>query len=126
MRLSTVQMNGDSKIDVLNLISNDATRLELSVFFAPFLIIAPIQAITIIVILVVKVDLAILSGIGLMACITALQTSLTRLYNHYKVKAVQITDHRINLTTEILNGIRILKLYGWEKAFENLIKQIRA
>ena len=41
------------------------------------------------------------------------------------MKTLEITDERINLTGEVLNGIKVLKMYGWEKAFETLIKKCR-
>ena len=34
-------------------------------------------------------------------------------------------DKRIKLMTEILNGIKVLKLYAWEGAFEKIILGIR-
>jgi ATP-binding cassette subfamily C (CFTR/MRP) protein 4 len=43
----------------------------------------------------------------------------------FRIKTMEITDSRINLTSEILNGIKVLKMYGWEKAFEEIIKRYR-
>jgi ATP-binding cassette subfamily C (CFTR/MRP) protein 1 len=36
-----------------------------------------------------------------------------------------IKDQRIKMTNEILNGIRVLKLYAWEMAFIRSITSIR-
>jgi hypothetical protein len=36
-----------------------------------------------------------------------------------------IKDQRIKMTNEILNGIRVLKLYAWEMAFIRSITNIR-
>ena len=38
--------------------------------------------------------------------------------NHY-------TDERIKLANESIEGIRLIKMYGWEKAFKQLIDNIR-
>lgn len=35
------------------------------------------------------------------------------------------TDKRVNATSEILNGIRVIKMYAWEDAFANLIDDLR-
>ena len=35
-------------------------------------------------------------------------------------------DERVRLITEILNGIKVLKLYAWEKSFVGRIDQIRS
>jgi len=36
-----------------------------------------------------------------------------------------VKDQRIKLMNEILNGIRVLKLYAWEMAFIRSIRSIR-
>lgn len=38
---------------------------------------------------------------------------------------MSIKDQRIKLMNEILNGVRLLKLYAWEKAFIRSITSIR-
>lgn len=48
--------------------------------------------------------------------------------NYSKKLQIQIMkqkDERVKLMNEILNGIRILKLYAWEKSFEEQVTQIR-
>lgn len=34
-------------------------------------------------------------------------------------------DKRIKLMSEILNGMKVLKLYAWEESFSNIINKIR-
>lgn len=36
-----------------------------------------------------------------------------------------VKDSRIKIMNEILNGVRVLKLYAWEEAFINSVDQIR-
>ncbi len=42
-----------------------------------------------------------------------------------RMKASKVGDERINLTTEILNGIKIVKMYCWEEPFSKLIETLR-
>lgn len=42
-----------------------------------------------------------------------------------QIKIMKQKDERVKLMNEILNGIRILKLYAWEKSFEEQITQVR-
>lgn len=35
------------------------------------------------------------------------------------------TDKRISLMNEILNGIRLIKMYSWEDAFADIVKELR-
>lgn len=37
-------------------------------------------------------------------------------------KTVKVTNQRVSLMTEILNSIRLIKMYGWESNFSTKIK----
>ena len=45
----------------------------------------------------------------------------------YRARAggVQITDRRIRLTTEVLQGIRLIKYYAWEAFYAHQIAGLR-
>ena len=38
---------------------------------------------------------------------------------------MKFKDERIKMITEVLNGIKVLKLYAWEESFEKQILEIR-
>lgn len=40
-------------------------------------------------------------------------------------KAVVQADKRIRIMNEILSGIRIIKMYAWEKPFSALVSEVR-
>ena len=40
-------------------------------------------------------------------------------------KGVKITDKRVRLTTEVLQGIRLIKMYGWEAFYIQQITKYR-
>nr|AHK05653.1 ATP-binding cassette transporter sub-family C member 5 [Tigriopus japonicus] len=42
-----------------------------------------------------------------------------------RLKIVHVTDKRTTQMNEILNSIRLIKIYGWEKSFEERIHKIR-
>lgn len=37
---------------------------------------------------------------------------------------VTLTDERLKLTNEVLQGIRVVKLYCWEKPIREMIEQV--
>ena len=41
------------------------------------------------------------------------------------MKQMLLKDERIKLTSEVLNGIKVLKLYAWEDSFGRRIQAIR-
>ncbi|XP_074537315.1 multidrug resistance-associated protein 1-like [Halichoeres trimaculatus] len=43
----------------------------------------------------------------------------------YQVAQMKSKDSRIRLMNEMLNGIKVLKLYAWELAFRDKVSEIR-
>ena len=43
----------------------------------------------------------------------------------FRFASARYTDERIKLMNEIISGIRVIKMYGWEYAFKRLISEIR-
>jgi len=41
-------------------------------------------------------------------------------------KGVKITDKRVRLTTEVLQGIRLIKFYAWEAFYTHQVGELRA
>lgn len=42
-----------------------------------------------------------------------------------RLKTALITDERIRLMNEIIQGIQVIKMYSWEKAFGKMIEKVR-
>lgn len=49
---------------------------------------------------------------------------VTIMYSQRK-KMVVITDQRVRLTTEVLQGVRLVKYYAWESFFAGKIAALR-
>lgn len=52
---------------------------------------------------------------------SSLQFLLARLINKFRWKAILITDSRVRTMNEILNSIKLIKMYAWEESFEKKI-----
>lgn len=50
---------------------------------------------------------------------------LTSISKKYQSKQMKLKDERVKSMNEILNGVKIIKLYGWENAFIDKIQSIR-
>lgn len=35
----------------------------------------------------------------------------------YRIKSVSITDKRVRIMSEVLNSVKLIKMYAWEKCF---------
>ncbi len=84
IKLSISNNNETSKVEVINLMSNDAIRIEHIPYFSSFLLVAPIQTVAVIIVLINLIDYSILSGLLAIAIIVPIQVMLGRLYNRYK------------------------------------------
>lgn len=49
------------------------------------------------------------------------QFFLAKLINKFRWKAMLITDSRVRTMNEILNSIKLIKMYAWEDSFEKKI-----
>jgi ATP-binding cassette subfamily C (CFTR/MRP) protein 1 len=54
-----------------------------------------------------------------------LQFVLVLIIVKQRQKGVKITDKRVRLTTEVLQGIRLIKMYGWEAFYYQQISNFR-
>ena len=40
-------------------------------------------------------------------------------------RSAQYTDKRVKVMNQVISGIRVIKMYGWEHAFKELVVSIR-
>jgi hypothetical protein len=66
-----------------------------------------------------------LVGLGVMLMATPIQFVLVKIMFAQRKKGVKFTDTRIRLTTEVLQGIRLIKYYAWETFYAHQIGGLR-
>ena len=64
-------------------------------------------------------------GVAVMVVSLPANTLIARFNKRYQRRLMKIKDTRTRTMNEILNNIKSIKLYGWEKAFANKIYDIR-
>ena len=42
-----------------------------------------------------------------------------------RFKSALVTDKRVRIMNEVISGIRVIKMYAWENAFNRLISKLR-
>ncbi|XP_064615188.1 ATP-binding cassette sub-family C member 5-like [Liolophura sinensis] len=50
---------------------------------------------------------------------------ISRITTHYRHKAIKVTDKRVRLMSELLNCVKLIKMYAWEQSFAESISKIR-
>ena len=69
--------------------------------------------------------MSLLLGFGVVLFFLPFNSFVWHFMEKYNTQQMQFKDERVNLITEILNGIKVLKLYAWEKSFIEKIGEIR-
>ncbi|XP_007257299.3 ATP-binding cassette sub-family C member 3 isoform X1 [Astyanax mexicanus] len=111
--------------EVVNLMSVDAQRFMDLTTFLNMLWSAPLQIILALFFLWQTLGPSVLAGVAVMVLLIPFNAVIAMKTRAYQVEQMQYKDARIKLMNEILNGIKVLKLYAWEVSFKEKVLQIR-
>jgi ATP-binding cassette subfamily C (CFTR/MRP) protein 4 len=129
LRLPAVGLGSNNSITagyITNLASNDVERFILASVASTFLLIGPFIAIIILVVGVLIIGPIFAAGYGLLIFLIPLQMFVGRRFAYYRSKVAAITDERVSLVSQAINGVRVMKYNGWELNFAERITKIRA
>ncbi|KAF5370935.1 hypothetical protein D9615_009781 [Tricholomella constricta] len=126
----SLRISGRAKLEhsvgqITTMISTDATRLDRFAAFGHNLWVSPIQIFIGIGLLLGNLGYSALVGLGVLLLGFPIQLILVKIMFAQRQKGVQITDTRVRLTTEVLQGIRLIKFYAWESFYINQIGNLR-
>ncbi|XP_058404363.1 ATP-binding cassette sub-family C member 4 isoform X3 [Diceros bicornis minor] len=125
LRLSNVAMGKTTTGQIVNLLSNDVNKFDQVTIFLHFLWAGPLQAIAVTALLWMEIGISCLAGMTVLIIILPLQSCLGKLFSSFRSKTAAFTDVRIRTMNEVITGIRIIKMYAWEKPFAELISSLR-
>nr|APD26507.1 ATP-binding cassette transporter subfamily C member 1 X3 protein [Brachionus koreanus] len=86
---------------------------------------APVKIIVSSILLWNYIGPAVFAGLFLMIILVPLNTVFTSQYLKSEREKLKFKDSRMKILNEVLNGIRVIKFYGWEISFEKMINKIR-
>uniref|UniRef100_A0A671VMR7 ATP-binding cassette, sub-family C (CFTR/MRP), member 3 n=1 Tax=Sparus aurata TaxID=8175 RepID=A0A671VMR7_SPAAU len=111
--------------EVVNLMSVDAQRFMDLTTFLNMLWSAPLQIVLALYFLWQNLGPSVLAGVAVMVMLIPFNAVIAMKTRAYQVEQMQYKDARIKLMNEILNGIKVLKLYAWENSFKEKVLTIR-
>ncbi|XP_039702279.1 canalicular multispecific organic anion transporter 2-like isoform X2 [Pteropus medius] len=111
--------------EMVNLMSVDAQRFMDLAPFLNMLWSAPLQIILAVYFLWQNLGPSILAGVTLMVLLIPFNGALAMKMRAFQVEQMKFKDSRIKLMSEILGGIKVLKLYAWEPSFLQQVEGIR-
>ncbi|XP_029311724.1 canalicular multispecific organic anion transporter 2 isoform X1 [Cottoperca gobio] len=111
--------------EVVNLMSVDAQRFMDLTTFLNMLWSAPLQIMLALYFLWQNLGPSVMAGVAVMVMLIPFNAVIAMKTRAYQVEQMQYKDSRIKLMNEILNGIKVLKLYAWENSFKEKVLNIR-
>uniref|UniRef100_A0A8C0HJI4 MRP2 protein n=1 Tax=Buteo japonicus TaxID=224669 RepID=A0A8C0HJI4_9AVES len=112
--------------ETVNLMSADAQRFMDTANFVHQLWSSPLQIILSIVFLWRELGPSVLAGIAVIVLLIPINGLLVAKAKTIQVRNMKNKDERMKIMSEILNGIKILKLFAWEPSFEKRVNEVRA
>ncbi|KAK5645932.1 hypothetical protein RI129_004396 [Pyrocoelia pectoralis] len=126
LRLNKASTNDTAAGQVVNLLSNDVIRFDFVPLFLHYIWIMPLQTAVAAVIMYNSIGYAAFAGLAALTIqAVPLQGYLSYLQGKLRLKIANRTDHRVQLMNEITAGIQVIKMYAWEKPFEELVRIAR-
>ncbi|XP_068114091.1 ATP-binding cassette sub-family C member 2 [Hyperolius riggenbachi] len=111
--------------ETVNLMSADAQKFMDVTNFIHLIWSSPMQIIISVVFLWVELGPSVLAGLGVMILLVPINAVIATKSRSFQMKNMKNKDSRMKLMNEILNGIKILKLFAWETSFEKQVQKIR-
>ncbi|KAF6715603.1 Multidrug resistance-associated protein 4 [Oryzias melastigma] len=125
LSLSSLAMGKTTTGQIVNLLSNDVNKFDEVTIFLHFLWVGPLQAAAVVGLLWVEIGPSCLAGMVVLMFLMPTQTMFGRLFSKFRSKTAALTDNRIRTMNEVVSGIRIIKMYAWEKPFSALVTTVR-
>lgn len=110
---------------ITSIMSTDVSRIDLGLATAPMIIVAPVPLAISIGILIHNLKAPALLGIGIMILFLGFAGFLGSLLFKYRKLATTQTDARVSYMKEVLNNLKMIKFYSWEKPYMAMIKAVR-
>ncbi|MEQ2257992.1 hypothetical protein XENORESO_000217, partial [Xenotaenia resolanae] len=111
--------------ETVNLMSADAQRFNDVTNFIHLLWSCPLQIIISIVFLWIELGPSTLAGLAVMVLMVPVNGLLATKARKLQIENMKFKDKRLKIMNEMLNGIKILKLFAWEPSFQAQVEDIR-
>ncbi|GAV56396.1 hypothetical protein ZYGR_0BB01740 [Zygosaccharomyces rouxii] len=125
LHITLAARDKNSTGDILNLVSVDTTRIQMFFEDCQVMFSAPLTVVVVLSSLYFLLGAAAVAGLVTLAIMIPINSYLSRkVETLYKVQ-MKYKDARVRATTEILNSMKSIKLYAWEKPMLQRLNYVR-
>eukprot|EP00347_Sterkiella_histriomuscorum_P019725 403340529 len=125
LKVSSATNKKFSNGEIVNFIQVDAQKLNIISENLATVLKLPIILVTCIILLFYFIGVAFFAGVAVLIVAFVMNLLVSRYAAKIQTSYMKYQDQRVNLTTECLNNIKMLKLYSWQEPFEKMISEKR-
>ncbi|KAJ8734037.1 hypothetical protein PYW07_014588 [Mythimna separata] len=126
MRMSSGALAQTTAGQVVNLLSNDVNRFDYAFIYTHFIWLLPLQVVVVCYLIYLKIGYAAIVGvIGIVLQTIPVQSYMSKLAARLRMRTACKTDERVRIMDEIISGMQVIKMYAWEKPFEQVVALAR-
>ncbi|CAL1547665.1 unnamed protein product [Lymnaea stagnalis] len=112
--------------EIVNLMSVDCQRIQDATGYIYMLWSMPLLIILALYMLWGTLGPSSMAGLGVLLLLMPINAWAASKQRSYQMLQMKTKDRRIKIMNEVLNGMKVLKLYAWEESFQRKITDIRA
>ena len=110
---------------MVNLLSNDVNRFDMYPRLLHYLWAGPLQFILVMYLSWRSIGNATFVGGALILLFVPFQSWISKKFSQLRSETAKKTDIRIKIMSEIIQGIKVIKMYAWENSFAELAADAR-
>ncbi|XP_026732665.1 multidrug resistance-associated protein 1-like isoform X2 [Trichoplusia ni] len=110
--------------EIINLMSTDVDRFS-NLTFVNLIWSAPLQISLALYFLWGVLGPSVLAGVAVIVILMPMNGLMAKYQQSLQTKLMAYKDERVKLMNEVLNGIKVLKMYAWEPSFQEHIVAVR-
>ncbi|RLN06220.1 hypothetical protein BBJ28_00017071 [Nothophytophthora sp. Chile5] len=127
LRLSCVARQAYTTGEITTLMSVDSERIFFAVINGPWILVAPLAfLITVILIALLFDGRSALCGAVLLAIVLYISVRMAEHIGAIQSELLLVAEERVKVTSEALQGVRVMKFYAWEDSLASRVQEIRA
>ena len=126
LTINTASLHNTTAAQTINLVANDASKFEeFSICTCIVFVMAPLEALVMFGLIWWNIGLPTLFGYAVLILLVPIQLIFSRQFSRYRKTTMACTDKRVQTINELVNGCQIIKMYNWEKAMEQRVRETR-
>ncbi|CAG5115398.1 unnamed protein product [Candidula unifasciata] len=125
LSLSSEAFQTTSAGQIVNLLSTDIEKFNSSIDLLHYLWVAPLSIVIVMYLIYRQIGASCFWGLGVIVIIVPLQVGLSTAFGKLGQKIGACSDRRMQLMSEVVIAMKVIKIYCWEQPFQALISKLR-